>query len=202
MDVRSSQHRGWVDAQVRYGLKVLLRMKCGLRIGPDCKSGPTLPPDKTERMEECPDQQGGKSDRDQAASKDQTGTVNSFDVETREFDEGQGGGTVNDKVDMVKGKENTSITTHEVNHAMGNEHYEKGGNQSPDGGGVVGASQIGETLQGVGIGGDNAKRNQKSSVGDGTLLNGSSSKGLESGVVMSVKKYNRLLKRIAKENQK
>ncbi|MEM6526370.1 MAG: RHS repeat-associated core domain-containing protein [Bacteroidota bacterium] len=148
----------------------------------------------------------GVSDRDSQVRKDNTGTLNSFDVETKGFKDNQGGGTTNDKVDMRKGKEDSNITTHEVNHAMGIAHTgEDGGNQSPSGGGSVGAAQIGETLKGVGIGGDNSNRNSSGStypVGDGTLLNGSSNSGLENGKVISVNKYNRIMNRIKKREER
>ena len=151
------------------------------------------------------DQGRYQSDRDQQARQDQTGTVNSFDVETEGFVENQGGGTLNNQVDMKKGKENTSVATHEVNHAMGIAHTGDGGSQSPSGGGSVGKSQISETLKGVGIGGDNTQRNSSgrtAGVGDGTLLNNSSNQGLENGKVISVKRYNRIMRKMQRREER
>lgn len=143
-----------------------------------------------------------QSDRDRQANQDNTGTVNSFDVETEGFVDNQGGGTGNNQVDMKQGEENTSVTTHEVNHAMGIAHTDDGGNQSPSGGGSVGTAQIGETLSGVGIGGDNVSRNSTSGVGDGTLLNNSSNQGLEQGKVITLKRYNRIMRRMERREER
>jgi RHS repeat-associated protein len=145
-----------------------------------------------------------QSDRDQKVNQDQTGTLNSFDVETTGFVENQGGGTGSDQVDMKKGEENSSTTTHEVNHAMGIAHTGDGGNQSPSGGGAVGTGQIGETLKGVGIGGDNSTRNKTKTagVGDGTLLNGSSNQGLGQGKVISQARYERIVRRIERREER
>ncbi len=58
MDVRTKQHQGWEDVQVRYGLKVLLRMKGVLRMGQD--ECPDQRSHLMELTEECPDQQSYK----------------------------------------------------------------------------------------------------------------------------------------------
>jgi hypothetical protein len=140
------------------------------------------------------------SDRDVLTEKDQTGMLNSFDVETEKFKKNQGGGTLADEVDMKSGEEDSNITTHEVNHAMGIEHTIKGGNQDMYGGGSVGNAQISETLQGVGIGGDT--RDRRSAVGRGTLLDGSSNTGLEKGKVYSYNRYVRIMERIKRREEK
>ena len=56
-----------------------------------------------------------------------------------------------------------------------------------------------ETLKGVGIGGNTIARNANSSVGVGTLLNGSTNQGLEVGEVMTVRRFNRLVRKHNKE---
>lgn len=142
------------------------------------------------------------SDRDQQVSQDQTGIVNSFDVEKDGFVENQGGGALDNQIDMKSGKEGSSITTHEVNHTMGIAHTGDGGTQSPSGGGSVKPNQIAETLKGVGIGGDNISRNSNTSIGNGRLLNNSSNQGLEQGKVISLNRYARIVRRLErKENR-
>jgi hypothetical protein len=139
------------------------------------------------------------SDRDPQTNRDQTGILNSFDVEREGFIPNQGGGTLNDQVDMRAGEENSKTTTHEVNHAMGIAHTSDGGNQADHGGGSVGKAQVAETLKGVGMGGNTAIRNRTgrtASLGDGTLLNNANNVGLENGKVITFRRYERIVRRL------
>jgi len=143
-----------------------------------------------------------QSDRDRVVNKDKSGTLNSFDVETEGFVKNQNGGAANNQIDMLEGNENSSITTHEVNHTLGIAHTSEGGTQSINGGGTVGTIQVAETLAGVGIGGNNVERNQSSSVGDGRLLGNSTNQGLENGKVISAKRYNRIMRRLERREER
>jgi RHS repeat-associated protein len=143
------------------------------------------------------------SDRDEKVKQDETGTLNSFDVEKTGFTASepgkvQDGGTFSDQVD-VKDNANSSTTTHEVSHAMGVDHQSKGGNL-PEAGASVSTSYVGEALMGVGIGGDTSKRNKASGVGDGSLQN-STNAGLQQGRVISIKRYERIMRRLQKKEK-
>lgn len=143
-----------------------------------------------------------ESDRDALVKADQTGTLNSFDVESTGYRKAnQRGGTFSDQVDVKPG-EGGGTTEHEVSHAMGVGHTDEGGNLSPTGDGNVNSSYVAESLKGVGIGGDTSARNSKTGTGDGTLLNGSSNQGLQTGKLISVKRYNRIMERIERREQR
>lgn len=106
---------------------------------------------------------------------------------------------------MLRGNENSSIATHEVNHALGIAHIKQGGNQSPSGGGVVYVSQIVETLAGVEIGGNNIERNQSgktTTIGDGTLLGNSTIQSLETGKVISAWSHVRIMRRMERRKER
>lgn len=147
---------------------------------------------------------GNVSAGDMTAMADQTGTVNSFDVVDKFPDPTQAGGCGNDQITLRSDSKNSDITTHEVSHALGNAHLEQGGTLPSKGGDKVGKNNIGETLKGVGIGGNNISRNLNGtasditvkSTGDGRLLNGSTNVGLESGKVISQNRYERIMKRL------
>ena len=66
----------------------------------------------------------------------------------------------------------------------------------------MGKRQIEETLRGVGIGENTARRNSKSGVGDGTLLSNSSNTRLEIGKVISGKRYEWIRRRLTKSENR
>ncbi|MEY3222937.1 MAG: hypothetical protein RLZZ203_1793 [Cyanobacteriota bacterium] len=135
-----------------------------------------------------------------ASRADQTGTVNSFDTVTKfPLDPTQNGGTSDEEVDVRADLVNTGTTTHETSHAMGNAHTDEGGVLNVNSSTTVGKSNIAETLKGVGIGGNNIQRNANSNNSDGTMLNGSTNQGLERGKVISEKRYNRIMRRLEKQ---
>lgn len=138
---------------------------------------------------------GGKS----RVLDDQTGTLNSFETSDNFRKDSQKGTTGNDKI-AVREDANYGDVSHEVGHSLGNAHTPDGGSlplTAPD----TSEGSTAETLAGVGIGGNNSQRNENSSVGDGTLLNQSSSAGLENGQVISQRRYNRLMKKINKDEE-
>jgi RHS repeat-associated protein len=139
---------------------------------------------------------------DRQVRNDQTGTLNSFDT-VSEFprNENQSGGTGNDEITVTERSKNSSTTNHEIGHSLGNEHTSEGGTL-PNHGTNTGISATAETLMGVGIGGDTSGRNSANTVGDGTLLNGSTNQGLENGQVISVNRYNRIVRRVERREQR
>jgi RHS repeat-associated protein len=153
-------------------------------------------------------QSGRGSDRDKQAVADKSGTVNSFDSSEKGFEPNQNGGTVNRKVDVKEGKVDSGTTTHEVSHALGNGHTDHpNGTLGVNSGESVGTSQVAETLAGVGIGGNNIQRNatgdnRAASIGDGTMLNNSTNSGLESGKVITENRYNRIIRRIERREER
>jgi RHS repeat-associated protein len=144
--------------------------------------------------------------RMEKVNADKTGTLNSFD-EVSGFPDKEGsltaGVTTDDIITMKTGDVNSGSTTHEVDHALGNAHKELDGTLTEDGreNSVRGAN-ISETLKGVGIGGDNVERNKTTRTGDGTLLGNSTNQGLQSGMVISAKRYNRIMERNERRNSK
>jgi RHS repeat-associated protein len=139
------------------------------------------------------------SPRDLKVDMDNIGTLNSFDVEN---DYPDNGGTSDDKISVKPTRLYTGTVTHETSHAMGNGHYDQDGSLSPTGGESVNKINIAETLKGVGIGGNTIERNKNSTIGGGTFLNGSTNKGLERGKVISINRYERIMKRIERRNNK
>ncbi|MEO0273408.1 MAG: hypothetical protein ABIM30_10085 [candidate division WOR-3 bacterium] len=102
-------------------------------------------------------------------------------------------------MNVEEDKVNTGSTTHGVNHAMGIAHTEDGGSISKYGGESVGRAQIEETLNGVGIGGDNVSRNSRLGIGQGTLINNSTNEGLMRGKVVSQRRVERIKGRLEKQ---
>lgn len=145
----------------------------------------------------------GRSAGDIRADADQTGTVNSFDtVEGFPFNPNQNGGTGDDEITVREDKKTGGTTTHETSHALGNAHIDQGGPLDPYGGGSVNRNNVAETLNGVGIGGNTAQRNARSTVGDGRLLNGANNQGLAQGKVISQARYNRIVRRIERREER
>jgi RHS repeat-associated protein len=145
-----------------------------------------------------------RSPRKDRASEDETGLVNSFDeVSVFPGNSEQLGSAGNDQINVLTKELNSSTTTHETSHTLGIGHFDEGGTiPSKGGGGTVGVSQIGESLKGVGIGGNNIARNSNGAIGDGTLLNGSTNAGLSTGKLISANKYNRIMQRIERREEK
>jgi hypothetical protein len=135
------------------------------------------------------------------------GVVNSFDTMESfpsHVNKDATGLTSNNKITVLENKKNSSsTTTHETSHALGNAHSDQGGSLDIHGGGSVTRTNIAETLAGVGIGGNNIERNRTgktSPTGDGTLYGSAS--GLSNGKVISTKRYERIMRRIERRNNR
>ena len=134
------------------------------------------------------------------AMDDKTGTVNSFESVEKFHDPTQLGACASNQI-TVKEASKDGTASHEIGHSLGNGHDDEGG-VLPLSGTNTSVYSTAETLKGVGIGGNNIDRNNNTSIGDGTLLNQSSSEGLENGEVISIRRYERILKRIEKRENK
>ncbi|MBK7376828.1 MAG: hypothetical protein KAY50_06470 [Chitinophagaceae bacterium] len=143
--------------------------------------------------------------RSDKADADQTGIVNSFD-EVSTFNDPPNtvtrGVTVDNNVRVLAEDVNSGITTHEVDHALGNAHKPEGSITAGSQESTVRISNISETLNGVGIGGTTSERNNNSTVGNGTLLQGSSIQGLESGKVITRKRYERIMRKVEQREKR
>ena len=96
------------------------------------------------------------------AKADKSGIVNSFDEVSDFYAEefvSREGITTDMNIRMKEGSVNSSQTTHEVNHTLGNDHTTQPDGTLTEGLGVssVSSKNISETLMGVGIGGNTVK---------------------------------------------
>ena len=148
----------------------------------------------------------GRGFKSDTVDADQTGTLNTFDSHPAPYRglEDENGITVNDNVDVRDNRVDSSTTTHEVGHSLGVIHSSDGG-ALPTQGVNINNALVSEVLAGVGIGENNTNRNaqgDQAGAGDGTLLNGSTNQGLENGKLISVKRYNRIMKRVERREQR
>lgn len=144
---------------------------------------------------------------DDIVSNDQFGLSNSFDTMTAypsHVNKDAEGLTGDDHITMLTRSKNSAATTHETSHSLGNEHSDKGGSLHKYGhvDGTVTGKNIAETLAGVGIGGNNVKRNQASAAGDGTLYDLREGAGLEQGMVISQRRYERIKRRLERRKER
>ena len=114
------------------------------------------------------------------------------------YNEDQSGVSTGDEITVKESRKNSGVSTHEISHSLGNEDTEDGGVLISKGASSsVSNDVIAETLAGVGIGYQTENRN-----GVGTMLNGSTNNGLENGEVISAKKYNRIINRMTRREER
>jgi RHS repeat-associated protein len=138
-------------------------------------------------------------------NNDTTGTLNAFDSQSFPYYgmKSDNGVTTNDQVTVRDNRVGSDTTTHEVGHSLGAAHADDGdGGSLPIQGAKVDTDLVAEILAGAGIGGNNIQRNADGgahpAAGDATMLNGSTNQGLETGEVITLRKYNRIMNRLAK----
>jgi RHS repeat-associated protein len=145
----------------------------------------------------------GQSAGDRRVRDDPSGTLNSYDHTEGKLRSGdQLGGAANDEVTMRDDAKMSGATTHEVSHTLGNAHTDEQGSLSPTGGYTVRKENIAEALKGVGIGGDTRARNAGGPTGDGRMLNGSTNQGLETGKLISQRRYDRIMRRMEEKRER